>query len=181
FKGKEKEVLNKAKKLKTALKDFRTFLDGRNTYSAGWKFNEWELKGVPIRIEIGPKDIKKEQVVVVRRDTRKKEFIKIKDLKKKIRGLLEDIHKNLYKKAKDHLKENIIEVDSWKDFLKGIKNKKIVVAPFCNDPKCLDYIKFETGGAKSLNILLKQVLKKNQKCIKCGKKAKVLCRFGKSY
>jgi prolyl-tRNA synthetase len=83
--------------------------------TAGYKFNHWELKGVPIRIEIGPKDIQKEQVILVRRDTGEKKAIKSEKLLEEIENTLNSIQKNLYEKAKKLLEENIVEVDSYED------------------------------------------------------------------
>ncbi|MEK6816404.1 MAG: proline--tRNA ligase [Nanoarchaeota archaeon] len=181
FKDKEKEVMDASRKLVKELAEFDALLDDRDIYSAGWKFNEWELKGVPLRVELGPRDLQNKQVVVVRRDTCEKVTVKMSDLKKKIPEILEDMHDNLYKKAEKLLHDNILEVESWKDFMKGIENQKIVVAPWCEDNECLDNIKHKSGGAKSLNMPFEQKLKKNAVCAHCGKKAKTICRFGKSY
>lgn len=180
FKGKEKKVMDVAKKVFNDLKEFRPELDDRESYSAGWKFNQWELKGVPLRLEIGPRDVEKDQVMVVRRDNGNKISVKIKDLKKEIPKLLQEIHETLYENAKKMLNENIVEVNDWKDFEKGIKNKKIVVAPWCGEKECLDWIKDKTSGAKSLNMPEKQNVK-GKKCVHCDKSAEFLCRFGKSY
>src|SRR3989338_1917254 len=97
-------ILREAKKIFNSLKIYNPILDDRDSYSAGWKFNDWELKGIPVRIEIGPKDIKLKQVVVVRRDTNKKEFIKITKLKNRIKDLLNEIQEDMYTKAKIGLK-----------------------------------------------------------------------------
>ena len=80
-------------------------MDDRDSYSPGWKFNEWELKGVPLRIEIGPKDIEQTQVVLVRRDNNKKEFVKIAQLEDKVKEILEEMQNDLFNKAKKFLTE----------------------------------------------------------------------------
>ena len=134
------KVLKEAEKITKELNEYSIFIDDRDGYSPGWKFNEWEIKGVPIRIEIGPKDIEKKQCVLVRRDTSQKRFIKIKDIKKEVEKTLEDIQDNLFKKAKKFLKQNTIETHSWKDFQKAIKNKKLVKTSFCGDIECEDFI-----------------------------------------
>src|SRR3989344_3429531 len=140
---KDKErVLKKALEIKEELvKNFRVELDDREIYSPGWKFNEWELKGIPIRIEIGPKDLEKDQVVVVRRDLNTKKVIKQIHIKKEIEALLDTIQRSLFTKAKNILQENIIEVKAWKEFDKAIKDKKIAKAHFCNVTSCEDNIK----------------------------------------
>ncbi|MBN2367934.1 proline--tRNA ligase, partial [Candidatus Woesearchaeota archaeon] len=108
------KVLKKAKELKKTLSKHEVMLDDREGYTPGWKYNEWELKGVPLRIELGPKDIDNKQVVVVRRDTGKKETVKWTQLKKKVDELLEDIQKSMYKKAKKNIEESIVRVKDWK-------------------------------------------------------------------
>jgi prolyl-tRNA synthetase len=140
------------------------------------------MKGVPLRIEIGPKDIEKKQVIVVRRDNSKKIVVKNKDLKKKIKELLDDIQKSLFNNAKKFLNNNIMEANNFNDFKKGIKNKNIVYAPWCGLKNCEELIKDKSGGAKSLNIPLNQKnLKSNNKCIQCNKDALFHAYFAKSY
>ncbi|MEK6869697.1 MAG: proline--tRNA ligase, partial [Nanoarchaeota archaeon] len=104
------------------LRGYEIILDDRDEYKPGWKYNEWELKGIPLRIEIGPKDIAKNQVVLVRRDNNNKEFIKIAQLDKKIKDALEDMQNNLFNKAKKFLDSNISEAKDWNEFVKQIKN-----------------------------------------------------------
>jgi prolyl-tRNA synthetase len=104
---KEKEkIFNKIKTLKKKLK-IRCYADLREEHTPGWKFNYWELKGVPVRIEIGPKDLKKKQIILFRRDLRKREVVKEKDLKKRIEFLLKDIQDNLRKKADSFFSQNL--------------------------------------------------------------------------
>jgi len=181
FKKDKKKVLKKAKEIKRLLKIYNPLLDDREEYSVGWKYNEWELKGVPIRIEIGPRDLAKNQVVMVRRDNGKKEFIKIPNLKKKVKDTLDDIQNNLFQRAKNFLKRSIVKVDNWKNFMKVIKDKKVVFAPWCGETKCEDLIKDKSGGVKSLNIPFDQPNIKGMKCIYCKKEAKSWVYFAKSY
>jgi prolyl-tRNA synthetase len=179
-KDKEK-VLKEAKKIKDSIKGHDIILDDREEYTPGYKFSDWELKGVPVRIEIGPKDIGKKQVVMVRRDTGKKEFVPIKDVNTKLKSLLQDIQKNLLENAKKSLKDSIVDVKDWKEFLKAIKNKKMVRAGWCEDASCEDWIKEKSGGAKSINIPFDQPKKVPDKCAHCDKKAKSVALFAKSY
>jgi|TARA_B100001971_G_C18235418_1_gene566800 prolyl-tRNA synthetase len=178
FKDREK-VLKKAKEIKHMLKDYSVELDDRDEYKPGWKFNEWEMKGVPLRIEIGPRDIEKKQVVLVRRDTLKKDFVKINELKEEVKGSLDAIHDNLYKKSRKLLKDNVVEVKDMAGFKKAIQNKKLVKALFCGDEGCEDIIKDKTGGASSRGIPAEQ--KKKGKCVCCGKESKYETYFAKSY
>tara|TARA_Y100000294_G_C8566667_1_gene341156 strand:+ start:2652 stop:4088 length:1437 start_codon:yes stop_codon:yes gene_type:complete len=174
------EVVKKAEELKSKLKNYNIELDDRDGYTPGWKFNEWELKGVPIRIEIGPKDIAKNQVVLARRDNNSKEAVKINQLDKKIKDTLEDIQSSLFNKAKKFLNSNITEAKNWNDFNKKIKNKKLVKAFFCGKVDCEDNIKDKTGGATSRLIPFNQP-KKLGKCVHCNKESKFLVLFGKAY
>ena len=175
------QVLKKAQKVKNSLKKFLTELDDRPEYTPGWKFNEWELKGVPVRIELGPKDLAKKQAIVVRRDTGKKEAVKIKDLPKTVENLLEQIQEDLYKKAKKFLDESIIDAKNWTEFIKAIKVKKLARAPWCETKDCEDWIKDKSGGAKCITIPFDQPKNIKAKCIHCGKPAKVIAYFGRSY
>ena len=180
IKGKEEATLKQARQLKKQLKIFAPILDDRREYSAGWKFNEWELKGVPIRIEIGPKDIENKQVVLVRRDTNNKTEIKLSNLKKEIKWQLNEIQKSLFEKAKTHLENSIAETSDYEELKKLIREKKLVLAPHCGNPECEDLIKEELEGVKTINSPLKNS-KTKDRCIKCNKKSKYKIYFGKSY
>lgn len=173
----KEKVLKEAHKIKSLIKD--SIIDDRDGYTPGFKFNQWELKGIPIRIEIGPKDIIKKECVVVRRDTNKKQNIKISQIKKEIPKLLDDIQDNLFNKAQKDLKDSIIEVKTWKEFEKAVKDKKLIKTFSCGSKECEELIKDETG-AKTLVIPFEQP-KKLGSCIKCNKKAKYQVYFAKSY
>ncbi len=177
----KEKVLEEARKLYTGIKDkYRVRLDDREGYTSGWKFNEWELKGVPIRLEIGPRDIEKNSVVVARRDNGEKIPVAIKDLDNFIGETLENIHDSLYQKALKIQQESIFETEDMEAMISLIDAKKIVKAPFCDEVECEDWIKEKTGGAKSLNAPFEQDIK-DKKCIQCGKPAKAYFYFGKSY
>ena len=174
------KIIKKASEVKNMLKSYEVELDDRDGYTPGWKYNEWELKGVPLRIEIGPKDVAKKQVVLVRRDTNEKEFVKLTQLDKKVKETLEDIQNSLFNKAKKFLNSNIAEANNWNEFVRQIKNKKLVKTSFCGDVKCEEGIKENTNGATSRLIPFNQP-KKIGKCVKCGKEGKFLVIFGKAY
>ncbi|MBW2982417.1 proline--tRNA ligase [Candidatus Woesearchaeota archaeon] len=180
FEDTKEKVLEEAKKLGKELKQFSPLVDAREEYNPGWKFNEWELKGIPIRIEIGPKDIEKKQAMVVKR-TGGKEAVKISDLKKIIPKLLDKIHDELYKNAEKLLKTSITKADTKEELIKAVKEKKIALTPMCGNEECEDYIKDKTGGAKTLNMPLEQPDIKGKKCIWCNKEAEYLIYVGKSY
>jgi prolyl-tRNA synthetase len=174
------KIIKKATEVKNMLKNYEVELDDRDGYTPGWKYNEWELKGVPLRIEIGPKDVEKKQVVLVRRDNNKKEFIKVTQLDKKVKETLEDIQNSLFNKAKKFLNSSIVEAKNWNEFVKQIKNKKLVKVFFCGNVKCEDEIKEKTDGATSRLIPFEQP-KKLGKCVHCSKEGKFLIIFGKAY
>jgi len=181
FKKEDKEkIIRKAKKISSELKKYNPIIDHREEYSPGWKFNEWELKGIPIRIELGPRDLKNKEVVLVRRDNGEKKNIKFTNLKKEIEKTLESIQADLLNRSKENLERNIKEVGSIQELKKVVSGKKIAFAPFCNDPKCEEDIKYQTNGAKTLNAPLNQS-RINKKCIGCGKEAREMFYFGKSY
>jgi prolyl-tRNA synthetase len=172
-------VLKEAKKLEKQLKKFRIKLDDREGFSPGFKFNEWELKGVPLRIEIGPKDIKSKQVVLVRRDTSKKETVKMNKVLPRIKSLLDEIHKSLFDKALDFLKKNTHKVKTFDEFKKYLKKGGFIQVCWCGNRKCEDKVKDETG-AKITNIPFKQG-KIFSNCMICNKKAKHVANFSRTY
>lgn len=174
------EVLKEAKKLEEKLKgEFRIKLDDREEFSPGFKYNEWELKGVPVRVELGPKDLKNNQAVLVRRDTGKKEEVKLNSVVSKIKDLMTDIQKNIFEKASDALKNNTHEVRTYDELKKALKKGGIIRTCWCGDRKCEDKLKDDTG-AKIINIPFEQG-KVSCDCVVCGKKAKMLVNIAKSY
>jgi len=181
YKPKEKKkVLKKAEDVKKKLEEWKVILDDRTEYTPGWKFNEWELKGIPLRIEIGPKDIQKKQVVAVRRDNGKKIVIKESQLIKKINQLLEDIQKSLFNKARKLLKDNIRTVKNYEEFKKVINGKRgFIKTCWCGNESCEEKIKDETGATIRTIPFKKEKIFSN--CICCGKKAKEVVYFAKAY
>jgi len=173
----DKEAVKKAKQIQKVLKDFDCYVDDREEYSPGWKFNEWEVKGVPLRIEIGPKDIKEKKVVIVRRDMGEKKFVKEELVLGEVSKLLEAIQDNLYQKSKTFTEKSIVRVKTLEELKKTVKAKKIGEVFLCES--CEDALKDKADGAKALNIPFEQPILGN--CILCKKKASYLVRVGKSY
>lgn len=179
---KTKEMtLKKVLELSKEIRDLKPIVDDREDYSAGFKFNEWELKGVPIRIEVGPKDIEKKQVVIVRRDTGEKEFVPEKDLKQRAGEILKEMHGAMLDKARKNMEDNTVDAVDWNIFMKAIERRKLVKAYFCNESSCEEEIKEKSGGASTRCVLLGSVEPKGKKCVHCGKDAKVEIYFSKSY
>lgn len=171
----DKEVLKVAREV---AKKVGGHLDERSEHKPGFKFNDWELRGVPLRIEVGPKDVEKKTVVVVRRDSGEKEAVAIGKVKSRVEGLLDEIQENLLAKAEKMLKDAIVKTASLADVKTAISKKKIALAPLCKSRECEDNLKAESGGAKVLNISEE---KASGNCIMCGKKADYFGRVGKSY
>ena len=175
-------VLEKAEELLAAVQaaGIRADIDDSEK-SPGWKFSEQEMLGIPARIEIGPKDIEKKQVVVVRRDTREKIVFSMEEVAEKLGDLLETIQKDMYDRAKAFLDSHIDEAVTMDEMKEKFKeNRGFIKAMWCGDEKCEDEIKTETGGAGS-RCLIEDEDAISDTCIYCGKKAKYKVFWGKSY
>jgi prolyl-tRNA synthetase len=175
-------ILEKAKEILKELKAkcISAVLDDRTQYTPGWKFNEWELKGVPVRIEIGPRDLKQNQVTLARRDTYQKTTAKMTDAVPAIEKLLEEIQNNLYTKAKKALEEKTATVQNYDDFQATLTNKGgFIKAAWCGSAKCEEKIKEETGATIRLRPFEKE--KPISNCICCGEKAVEMVYFARSY
>ncbi len=182
FGDSKKQILKTSKEIYSKLKKFSPILDDREDYSPGWRFSEWELKGIPIRIELGPKDLEKNSVTIVKRNTSEKIQVKISELSKKIPKILNEIQNELYEKAKNFLDSNIVSVNNWRDFLSAIKERKIVKTLWCGETECEEEIKSKTQGASSRCIPLESIGKKvSGVCTHCKKPAKTEILFSKSY
>jgi len=183
FEKTKKEVIKACKELKQKLAvKYKVHLDDRDEYKPGWKYNEWEMKGVPVRIEIGPKDLEKDEAVIARRDTGDKAKSKLSEVPKEILSTFEKMEMDMFNKAKKFLKDSIVETNDWKEFMEAIKSKKMVKSYFCNEPECEDWIKDKAGGATSRCIPLGSKNPPSEaECVHCGKPAKVEIYFSKSY
>lgn len=176
------KIIKEAQKIKEKLEKqgISVLLDDRDNYSPGWKFNEWEVKGIPLRIELGPKDLEKKQAVLVRRDNNEKQPLPLAGIEKEAQILLEQIQKEMLKKAEKLLKSSIVKVSAMRESLLVLEKKKIIFAPFCGSVLCEEQFK-EKSGAKSLNSPLQQPKLKDEQCFACKKKAASWFYFGKSY
>jgi len=175
-------VLEKANEIYQELKNggIRVELDDRDTQSPGWKFNEWELKGVPIRLEIGPKDIEKNQVVLVRRDNLEKSFVSMDNLAETVKDMLDEVHNGLYQKALAMREEHTHVAHNMEEFVDALENKKgFVKAMWCGNRGCEDKVKEETSA--TIRCIPFEQEKLNDKCICCGGEAKHMVYFAKAY
>ena len=141
-------VIQKAHQIKDDLSkiDLRVHLDDREQLTPGFKFNDWEMKGIPIRIEIGPKDIAKKQVVLVRRHNRTKTSLNMDLLTEKISSELKNIQKEMFDAAKKILDERVVRVSEYQQFKKELENGKMIDCSWCGNQTCEDKIKEETGA-----------------------------------
>ncbi|XP_062532143.1 bifunctional glutamate/proline--tRNA ligase isoform X2 [Bombyx mori] len=174
--------------------------DYRDNYSPGWKFNHWELKGVPVRVELGPKDIAKGTVVAVQRLTGDKMVFKRDSVAKDIVELLDKTHAQMFERATKDRDARLSSVTKWEDFTAALEEKNILLAPFCGEISCEDNIKNDSArteddpnvdvkapamGAKSLCIPFEppRQLSESDRCIHpaCKNKPKFITLFGRSY
>jgi prolyl-tRNA synthetase len=158
----------------------RVKLDASEENSPGWKFSEWELRGVPLRLEIGPKDIEKSQVFSARRDTREKAAIPIADLTPRVESLLAEIQQNLLARARLFREEHTSEATTWDEFRALMEGRPgFVIAPWCGGAECEAAIKTDTQ-ATLRNIPLGSPSIEGT-CVKCGRPANVKAWFAKAY
>ena len=141
-------VIQKANQIKDDLSkiELRVHLDDREQLTPGFKFNDWEMKGIPIRIEIGPKDIAKKQVVLVRRHNRTKTSLNMDSLTEKISSELKNIQKEMFDAAKKILDERVVRVSEYQQFKEQLDNGKMIDCSWCGNQTCEDKIKEETGA-----------------------------------
>ena len=174
-------VLEEAEKIQEKLKEkFRVELDDRDNYTVGYKFNDWEMKGVPVRIEIGPKEIEHGEVIVTRRDTLEKMPIKIDELPEKMEELLKDIHNSMFNACKKRMEEKTTVALNMDEFVKNInENQGFVKTMWCGSQECEDKIK-ELTGAPSRCIPFEQE-HLSDTCVCCGKKADKMVVWGRQY
>ena len=174
-------VLDKANEIFSTLKaEYRVKVDDRDNYSTGFKFNDWEMRGVPIRLEIGPRDIENGTCILVRRDTFQKETVQISNLSNRIKELLEDIHKNMYNSCLENVKKRTTIAHTLDEILDNLNtNQGYVKTMWCGETECEDKVK-EVTGAHSRCIPFKQE-NLGDKCAICGKPAKKMIVWGRQY
>ncbi|VVB75695.1 Proline--tRNA ligase [Candidatus Tiddalikarchaeum anstoanum] len=179
FKGNEAEVYKYAEKVKTKLESqgIRVHLDTRSNMTPGKKYFFWEVKGVPVRLEIGPKDVEKDQVVVSTRFDAKKEFVKLDKLD--ITGTLSNIHNAMYAKSKKRLEEGIIFANTNKEVVKLLDEKKIAKVYWCGNRDCYDKISKIGEGFEAFGTSVEK--KGSGKCLSCNKEAHETLYIAKSY
>ncbi len=175
-------VLPEAEKIHETLKQsgIRVYLDDRDTYTPGWKFSEWEMRGVPVRVEIGPKDIEKGQAVLVNRINREKSFIKLENIVEELYSLLEKIQSDLFNNALKYREENTVINDTLKELVSTIEGKRgFVRSGWCGSKECESVVKEEI--AATIRVIDNKKSEGILKCLVCGKEAVNSVIFAKSY
>ena len=178
---KKEGVVEKTKEVYEKIQEkFRVEIDLRENYTPGYKFNDWELKGVPVRVEMGPRDIENNVCVIVRRDTLEKQTVDLNKLDEKLKEILEDIQKNMYKQCKEIREERTTIAANLDEFIKNIEEKQgYIKTMWCGKQECEDKIK-ELTGAHSRCIPFTQEKLAN-KCVCCGENANTMIVWGRQY
>ena len=174
-------VLEKANELKARLgEQFRVKLDDSDN-STGWKYSQYEMKGVPLRLELGPRDIENNSCVLVSRVSRQKTFVSLDNIEEEVAKALQAVHDELYERALKNLEEKMSEARTHEEFLDIAENHPgFIKAMWCGDSACEDQLKEETGGVKSRCIpFVEEHL--SDVCVCCGKPAKHMVVFGRQY
>ncbi|MGI0092458.1 MAG: proline--tRNA ligase [Nitrososphaerales archaeon] len=159
----------------------RVYLDSRENYTPGWKFNEWELKGVPLRIEIGPRDLANNTAVFVRRDSQTKESVPLEKIANAAREKLDEIQTTLFSNAQKRLQNQTIDAESL-DQLKQVMESKggFIRAPWCGSQECEIKVKNESGADIRL-LPFDEPIPPNSKCVVCGSQAEHNAYFARAY
>ena len=173
-------VLDKANEFKERLEKFARVKVDDTDRSPGWKFAEYEMKGVPVRLEVGPKDIENNQVVLARRDTSEKIIVSMDELETKVQELLEDIQKNLLEKARVSRDSKTYVAKNMEEFEKTINETPgFIKAMWCGDQACEDAIKEKTSATSRCIPFEQEEI--SDTCVCCGKKAKHMVYWGRAY
>ena len=175
-------VLEAAEGIRAELEQagIRVRLDDRDTVSAGFKFNEWELKGVPVRVEIGPRDLENGQATLMRRDTLEKIAVPLEGLAGTVAGLLEEIQQNMLEQARQFRDAHIVDCTDYEQFKAAVGERKCFArAMWCGERECEEAIKEETS-ASTRNMPFQQE-RIAEVCVHCGEPAKYLTYFAKAY
>ncbi len=172
-------VLNKAFELRDVLSNFRVKVDDSDK-SPGWKFSESEMRGIPVRVEIGPRDIENNEAVLVRRDTHEKITVSLDEIEAKVSELLDTIQNDMLERARAHRDSHTYVATTYDEFVKTINEKPgFVKAMWCGDQACEDKIKEDTAATSRCMPFAQEHL--SDKCVCCGKSAKKMVYWGRAY
>lgn len=176
-----KKVIEKANEIEKILLDkkIRVHVDRRSELTPGFKFHDWELKGIPLRIEIGPKDIAKQKVVIATRHNQEKTDLSIDKIDGEINGILEKIQNEMFNTAKKMLQERSRSVDDYEKFKEELEKGGFLYAPWCGDESCEEKIKEETGA--EIRVIPFDGKNQSTKCVYCGKPSTITPIFARGY
>ncbi len=176
-----KKVIDKANEIEKALLDkkIRVHLDKRSELTPGFKFHDWELKGIPLRIEIGPKDIEKQKVVIATRHNHEKTDLAIDKISDNINGILQKIQKEMFDAAKKILQDKSFLIKDYTKFKEELEKGGFLYAPWCGDENCEEKIKDETGA--EIRVIPFDDKNEKQKCIICGNESTSTPIFARGY
>ena len=174
-------VVEKATEIYKQLKEkYRVKIDTRDNYSNGYKFNDWEMRGVPVRIEIGPRDIENDVCVLVRRDTLEKVIVKLNKFPETLEKMLEDIQQNMYQECVKRNKQRTSVAMNMEEFIQKInENQGYIKTMWCGEEKCENKIKEKTGAHSRCIPFTQEYL--SDTCVVCGKKAQKEVIWGRQY
>ena len=166
----------------------RSKLDDRDNYTPGWKYNHWELKGVPLRCEFGPRDMEAGHCVVVRRDTGAKETVKLSDLTARAKEMCEEMQADMLQRATEKRNASVVTCTSWDGFVEALDDCKMILTPWCETKESEELVKkksqegSEGGAAKTLCIpFIQPPLEPGTKCFITGAPATTWVIWGRSY
>jgi prolyl-tRNA synthetase len=182
IKEEKDKVLEYCGQIESRLKEIgiRVLLDSREDYSPGWKLNEYDLKGVPLKIQIGKRELESRNISLKTRINNVQSIVSFNEIEQ-VKEKLEEIHRSMLENVREENKKRIREESSKDNFVKALKESLYIVkASWCGTPECEDKIKNETGATSRLIPLETEKLI-NEKCIFCGNEAKVNAYFAKSY
>ena len=182
YSDEDKEKIQKiSKEIEDKLQDakIRVQVDNREQLTPGFKFNDWEMKGIPLRIEIGPKELEKNQVTFARRHNRQKDDQQITGLVERVVSELDKIHDDMFLDAKKILEDRTVEVNTYDDFKKELEKGRLIKAPICDNPECEEKIKEETSA--DVRVITEDANDTNSKCIKCSNQSVIKPLFARGY
>ena len=175
----KKNILEKSREIKHELGSTRVYLDDRDQVTPGFKFNDWEMKGVPIRIELGPKDLEQNKVVFVRRHNQQKQECPISGLAEKVITELDNIHTDMFSDAQKILDDRTINVETYDEFKSELEKGMLIKAPICDNPICEEKIKEETGA--DIRVIQDGCDDESSKCVYCINRSKIRPFFARGY
>ena len=176
---KKEGVLEKAFAIQDALSDFRVKVDDSDK-SPGWKFSESEMRGIPVRVEIGPKDMAQNQAVLVRRDTHEKQVVALDEIAAKTGELLEQIQREMLERARAHRDSHTYEATDFETFARTVEERPgFVKAMWCGNRECEDKIREVTGATSRCMPFAQEHL--SDHCVCCGKPAAKMVYWGRAY